>query len=174
MGRGRASGVLASALAAAVSLVAVSTSAVGKTNIIPSNAVAAGDLRTLTPEQTERTIKAMKAIVDANLPGTDAAISFDIRYPPMAPTEGNRDLLFQLNAINRDLGLDQMDEYPPARRGAADISFVAPLVDAALAGMGPNGSGAHAEGESVDLRSFTRQAQRAAILMSRLAAQAPR
>ena len=63
-----------------------------------------------------------------------------------------------------------MGVFPPARRGAADISFVAPFTDG-LAGMGPDGSGSHAEGESVDLRSFTRQAQRAAILMSRLAAE---
>ncbi len=61
-----------------------------------------------------------------------------------------------------------MGVFPPARRGAADISFVAPYADG-LAGMGPDGAGSHAEGESVDLRSFTRQAQRAAILMSRLA-----
>ena len=146
----------------------LSASTVGKTNIIPSTAVAAGDLRTLTPEQTERTIAAMQAIVDDNLPGTDATISFDIRYPPMAPTDGNRALLAKLNAINADMGLAQMEEYPPSRRGAADISFVAPLVKASLAGLGPDGRGSHAAGESVDLKSFTRQAQRAAILMGRL------
>ena len=38
-----------------------------------------------------------------------------------------------------------------------------------LAGMGPAGSGSHAEGESIDLRSIVRQAQRSAILISRLA-----
>jgi glutamate carboxypeptidase len=61
-----------------------------------------------------------------------------------------------------------MQPYPPSRRGAADISFVAPHVDG-LAGMGPAGSGSHAEGETIDLRSIVRQAQRSAILMSRLA-----
>ena len=35
--------------------------------------------------------------------------------------------------------------------------------------MGPAGSGSHAEGESIDLRSIVRQAQRSAILISRLA-----
>ena len=148
----------------------LSASAIGKINIIPSSAFASGDFRTLTQEQTDRTMAAMQAIVDRNLPGTDATITFDIRYPPMAPTDGNRALLAQLNVINRDLGLARMEEFPPSKRGAADISFVTPLVDAALAGMGPDGRGAHAEDESVDLRSFTRQAQRAAILMSRLAA----
>lgn len=141
----------------------------GKDNIIAANAVASGDLRTLTQEQTDRIVAAMQGIVDASLPGTDASISFDLRYPPMAPTEGNRALLARLNAINADLGLEPMAEFPPGQRGAADSSFVAPLVDAVLAGMGADGAGSHAEGESVDLTSVSRQAQRAAILMSRLA-----
>jgi glutamate carboxypeptidase len=143
----------------------------GKGNIIPPEAYASGDLRTISQEQSDRIAAAMQEIVDDNLPGTDAEIGFEFRYPPMSPTDGNRALLAKLNAINADMGLEQMEEFPPSKRGAADISFVAPLVDAALAGMGPNGELGHAPGENVDLRSFTRQAQRAAILMSRLAAE---
>ena len=150
----------------------LSASTIGKTNIIADSAVARGDLRTLTQEQTDRTVAAMQAIVAENLPGTDAEIEFAFRYPPMSPSEGNTALLGRLNAINADMGLEEMGVFPPARRGAADISFVAPYVDG-LAGMGPDGTGSHAVGESVDLRSFTRQAQRAAILMSRLAAERP-
>ena len=146
----------------------LSASAVGKTNIIADSAVARGDLRTLSQDQTDRAVAAMQAIVDANLPGTDAQIAFEFRYPPMSPSEGNSALLDRLNRINADMGLETMGVFPPARRGAADISFVAPHAHA-LAGMGPDGSGSHAEGESVDLRSMVRQAQRAAILMSRLA-----
>ncbi|KLI64080.1 peptidase M20 [Aurantiacibacter marinus] len=148
----------------------LSATTIGKTNIIPDSAVARGDLRTISQEQTERVAAAMQVIVDNNLTGTDAQISFNFRYPPMSPTDANRALLARLNVINADMGLEQMAEFPPALRGAADISFVAPYTDG-LAGMGPNGSGAHAEGESVDLASFIRQAQRAAILMTRLAAE---
>lgn len=143
----------------------------GKTNIIPDSAVARGDLRTISQEQSDRIAAAMQAIVDENLPGTDAQITFEFRYPPMSPTDGNRALLALLNLVNRHMGLDMMEEWPPARRGAADISFVAPLVSASLAGMGPNGALGHAPGENVDLDSFIRQSQRAAILMSRLSAQ---
>ena len=150
----------------------LSASATGKTNIIASEAVARGDLRTLSQAQTDRAVIAMQAIVDANLPGTDAEIEFAFRYPPMSPSEGNSALLDRLNAINADMGLPEMGVFPPARRGAADISFVAPYTDG-LAGMGPDGSGSHAVGESVDLRSLTRQAQRAAILMGRLAQETP-
>jgi glutamate carboxypeptidase len=162
-------GLMAGGTPAQLGADGLSATTQGKTNIIPSTAIARGDLRTLTQEQTARTAEAMQAIVEANLPGTDAVITFEFGYPPMEPTPGNRDLLARLNAINADLGLAPMAEFPPARRGAADISFVAPLVDAALAGMGAAGEGSHAEGESVDLASITRQAQRAAILMSRLA-----
>ena len=140
----------------------------GKTNIIPSHAIARGDLRALTGEQNERVAEKMRAIVAQHLPGTEATIAIEFRYPPMAPTAGNAALLDRLNAINADLGREAMQPYPPSRRGAADISFVAPYT-VGLAGMGPAGSGSHAEGESIDLRSIVRQAQRSAILISRLA-----
>ncbi len=143
--------------------------ATGKTNIIPGIAIARGDFRTLSDEQTERVRERMMAIVAENAPGTDAEISFDEgSYPPMAPTDGNRALLARLNAINSDLGLEEMAALDPALRGAADISFVGSYVDA-LAGMGAVGTGLHADGETIDLASIRRQATRAAILMSRLA-----
>lgn len=163
-------GVMAGGTPAELSADGLSASALGKTNIIPSAAVARGDLRTISLEQTDRAVAAMQAIVADNLPGTSAEISFEFRYPPMSPAQGNIALLDRLNAVNADLGLPKMDVFPPSKRGAGDINFVAHLVDG-LAGMGPAGKGAHAPGESVDLRSFTRQAQRAAILMSRLAGQ---
>lgn len=143
-------------------------SATGKGNIIPAKAVAIGDTRTLSPEQEARVRAKMQAIVARRLPGTDASLSFtEDGYPPMAPTAGNRALLAKLNAINADLGLPQMPEGDPARRGAGDISFVAADVDG-LVGMGPAGEGAHAPGETVDLKSLGVQAERAAILMRRL------
>jgi glutamate carboxypeptidase len=146
-------------------------SASGKTNVIAGTAIARGDLRAMTPEQIERTKQKMRAIVARPLPGATGQISFDPDgYPPMAPTEGNRALLTKLNGVNRDMGLAEMAEFDPVRRGAADISFVAKDVDG-LAGLGPDGQGAHAPGESVDVPSIFRQAKRAAILMSRLAAE---
>ena len=93
-------------------------------------------------------------------------------YPPMAPTEGNRALLARLNGVNRDLGLPEMPELDPSRRGAADSAFVAADVDT-LAGLGAAGGGSHAEGEWVDLESLPRQAKRAAILITRLTRERP-
>ena len=142
--------------------------ATGKTNIIAATAVARGDLRGLSREQIDRVKGRMQAIVNQPLAGASAKIEFDAdEYPPMAPTEGNRAILAKLNEVNRDMGLEQMGELDPAKRGAGDISFVAADVDG-LIGLGPAADGEHAPGEKVDIASIWRQAKRAAILMTRL------
>ena len=149
----------------------VRINATGKTNIIAGTAIARGDLRALSAEQIARAKAKMQAIVAQTLPGGKAEIEFlPDGYPPMAPTPGNKALLDQLNTINRDMGLAEMGELDPVKRGAGDISFVAADVDS-LAGLGPASRGDHAPGETVDIASIARQAQRAAILMSRLAAE---
>jgi glutamate carboxypeptidase len=146
----------------------VRVSAKGKTNIIPGLALARGDFRTLSEEQSARVRAKMLDIVAASAPKTKATISFDPgSYPAMAPTEGNKALLDNLNAVNRDLGLAEQPALDPLKRGAGDISFVANDVDG-LVGLGVYSKGDHAPGESVDLASIKRQAKRAAILMTRL------
>ena len=161
-------GVMAGGTPAALDESGFRAAASGKTNVIADSAVARGDLRSLTPEQDARARARMQAIVAPPLPRTSAELEFgEDGYPPMAPTEGNRALLGRLNHVNRDLGLPEMEEFDPARRGAADSSFVAADVDT-LAGLGASGGGSHAEGEWVDLDSLPRQAKRAAILITRL------
>ena len=145
--------------------------ATGKTNIVAATAIARGDLRAISQDQIDRTRAKMRAIVGQSLPGAKAEISFaEDGYPPMPPTEGNRALLAQLNAANRDLGLAEMGELDPSKRGAGDISWVAADVDG-LVGLGPASIGSHTASEAVDIPSISKQAKRAAILMSRLAAQ---
>jgi glutamate carboxypeptidase len=162
--------VVAGGTPATLDAAGVKGTAEGKTNVIPARAVARGDLRSLTPEQDAKTKAAMEAIVAKHLPGTDGSITFFEGYPSMPPTAGNRALMGKLNAVNRDLGLPEMLEMDPAKRGAADSSFVA--ADAVtLGGMGASGGGAHAVGEWVDLKSLPRQALRSAVLLSRLAAE---
>jgi glutamate carboxypeptidase len=142
--------------------------ATGKTNIIAATAVARGDMRAISQEQIERTRAKMRAIVAQSLPGAHAEISFDEdSYPPMPPTSGNRALLAELNKVNVDMGMPVMGELDPVKRGAGDISFVAADVDG-LVGLGPASDGSHTAAEIVDVPSITKQAKRAAILMSRL------
>lgn len=139
----------------------------GKPNIIPQTATVTGDIRTLTLDQLARTQERMRVIVSKNLPQTSAEIVFDEGYPPMAPTDGNMALLQDIQGVGRDLGFGPADVIDPGKRGAADVSFVAPFV-ACLAGLGPSGEGAHAVGETVDLTSLPQVTKRAALLVYRL------
>jgi glutamate carboxypeptidase len=142
--------------------------AFGKTNVIPQAVTVAGDLRTLTFQQRDRTKEAMQQIVARHLPGTSAKISFRDSYPPMAPTEGNQQLFTALNQVSIDMGYGPIEAIDPGRRGAADISFAAPYADA-LAGLGPFGAGGHTPDEEVDLTSIPVVTKRAAVLIYRLA-----
>ncbi len=161
-------GIIAGGVSAEFDAEKVRATAAGKVNIVPAVAIARGDFRTLTPEQTVRVRERMKAIVAKHAPLTGATIEFEENYPPMAPTAGGRALLATLNTVNVDLGLPAMPELDPMQRGAGDIGFVAKDVDG-INGLGAAGKGSHAEGESVELASIPRQAKRAAILMARLA-----
>jgi glutamate carboxypeptidase len=164
-------GLIAGGASAETDAGKIRATATGKTNIIPRIALARGDLRTLSDEQTARVRAKMRAIAAKHLPGTGAEITFEQDgYPAMPPTEGNRALLAELNAVNRDMGLPQMPELDPMKRGAGDIAFVAADVDG-LVGLGLAGEGAHAPGETADLTSLPLQAKRAAILMTRLSRQ---
>lgn len=164
-------GLIAAGQEAAFDVDGVRASAKGKTNIIPGIALARGDFRTLSEDQSARVREKMQAIVAASAPKTTAKITFDQGgYPAMAPTAGNSALLAQLNVVNRDLGLAEQPPLDPLKRGAGDISFVANDVDG-LVGLGAYSRGDHAPGETVDLASIKRQAKRAAILMTRLSRQ---
>ncbi len=143
-------------------------SVTGKVNIIPGEALAMGDLRVLTPDQLARVKNKMLSIVGGgNLPGTKAEITFTDNYPPMAPTPGNVKLLEKLNEGNRALGMAKIQALDPMLRGAGDVSFVAPFVDA-LDGLGATGTGSHAPGETADLSRMPLQSKRTALLIYRL------
>ena len=139
----------------------------GKTNVVPRKAIVHGGLRTISVEQQNRAKEAMRAIVERHLPHTDATITFEDGYPPMSPTDGNRQLQEMYSQINEDLGRGPMPTLDPSRRGAADISFVAPYTDG-LAGLGAIGKGGHTPDESLELDSMPLAVKRAAILMYRL------
>lgn len=147
--------------------VAISGSAATKLNIIPQRAVAHGDLRFISDEQLQRTRQRMRDIVAQHLPGTDADVVFRDEYPAMSPTPGNARLLAVYDSASRVLGYGPVAALDPGRRGAGDISFVAPRIDG-LDGLGALGSGSHAPGERVDLKTLTMQTERAALLLYRL------
>lgn len=142
----------------------------GKTNVVPRKVIVHGGIRTISNEQLERAQAAMRRVVADSLPHTSASIEFEPGYPAMAPTDGNRRLQAVLSDINEDLGRGPMPALDPARRGAADISWVAPHTDS-LAGLGMLGRGGHTPNESVELDSMPLAIKRAAFLIHRLATQ---
>ncbi len=149
--------------------VQVSGTAASKLNIIPKMAVAHGDLRFISEDQKERTRAKMRDIVAQHLPGTAAAITFLDEYPAMSPTPGNARILALYDTVSRALGYAPVVALDPGRRGAGDISFVAPLIDG-LDGLGAMGGGAHTPDERVNLATLVMQTERAALLLRRLGA----
>ncbi len=140
----------------------------GKSNVVAETAIVAGDLRALSPEQEERVKNKMRAIVSRNLPQTSAVIEFDEGYPPMAPTDGNRELIEIYSAASKDLGFGEVVAVNPLRAGAADVSFTATFVEMAIDALGMSGTDGHTVNELGYINQFPRQSKRAAILLHRL------
>lgn len=147
-----------------------SGTATGKTNVVPQKVIVRGDLRFSNEETKEAARAKMRAIVAANLPRTSAKITFDDGIPAMFPSEGNYALLKQLSQVSQDLGFGPVGTVDPADRGAGDIAYVSHLISG-LDGLGADGAGAHAPGESVELESMPMLTKRAAILIYRLSRQ---
>jgi glutamate carboxypeptidase len=139
----------------------------GKSNVVAQTALVKGGLRFISEEQKENARAKMREIVANNLPNTTAAIRFSDSYPAMKPTEGNDNLLAQLNKVSLDLGQGEVIGYDPGKRGAADTSFVANYVDC-LDGLGTMGSGAHTPSETVNLKTIEALTKRTALLLYRL------
>lgn len=142
----------------------------GKTNVVAQKAVAHGGLRFMNADQLEVTRVAMAKIVEDNLPGTQATITFRDSYPAMEETDANKELLTKLNAVHARLGLKPAKSFPPERRGAADISFVAPYVTS-MDGLGVAGQGAHSPREEMSIASMKDATRRAALLIGDLLAE---
>lgn len=141
--------------------------AFGKTNVVAQKSVVKGGLRFISEEQKENARVKMQEIVANSLPQTSAKISFNDSYPAMGPTDGNHQLLKQLNTVSLALNQGEVMAYDPGKRGAADTSFVAEYVDC-LDGLGTMGSGAHTPQETVNLNTIEALTKRAAILIYRL------
>jgi glutamate carboxypeptidase len=135
--------------------------------VVPAKVIVRGDLRFISEAQKEAARAKMREIVAKSLPGTSAKITFADGIPAMSPTEGNYNLLKQLDAVSQDLGFEKIEALDPGARGAGDVAYVTHLVPG-LDGLGATGGGAHARGEYADLDTLPRQIKRAAVLIYRL------
>ena len=142
-------------------------SAIGKTNIISPNAVVTGDLRFLTEQQKINARKTMQNIVNQSLTGTKATITFQDGIPSMAPTPGNEQVMEVISGVTKSMGMGATVAGDPGSRGAGDISYVAQYMDC-IDGLGASGRGAHAPGETINLKEFPILIKRAALTIYRL------
>jgi glutamate carboxypeptidase len=142
-------------------------SSLGKTNIVARETIVTGDLRFLGEAQKEAARAKMREIVAKNLHQTDAEITFSDGLPSMEPTPGNYALAETLSQVSQDLGYGPVKPGDPGSRGAGDISFVASFMDS-LDGLGASGSGAHAPGETINMKQFPALIKRNTILLYRL------
>ncbi|CDZ76604.1 Carboxypeptidase G2 precursor [Legionella massiliensis] len=139
--------------------------AFGKGNVIAKSALAKGDLRFLSKEQEDKAKGAMSTIVNSHLAGTKATIAFQAGIPAMPPASENLTLLKKYSQASVALGYGEVKALDPGVRGAGDISFIAARMSASLAGLGPIGTGAHSDKETLDIQSLGMQTQRAALVM---------
>jgi len=140
---------------------------IGKDNIISPRVMVSGDLRFLTETQKENARIKMKEIVAQSLNKTKAEIVFSDGIPAMEPTPQNEQLLAVVNKVSLDLGFGEVKAGDPGSRGAGDISYIAKYV-ACLDGLGASGKGAHAPGETMNIKEFPKLVQRTALLIYRL------
>lgn len=145
-----------------------SGTAFGKNNVVAESALVTGDLRAVSLEQLERARAMMREIVSNSFPHTSAEITFSDGYPPLAPTDGNAELLEIYSGASQDLGLGEVVAVNPRLAGAADVSFTAGLVDKAIDGLGMSGSNGHTVDETGLMSALPNQSKRAALLMYRL------
>lgn len=147
---------------------ALQASAAGKGNIIAKTAMSSGDLRYISATQRLKAQEKIIAIVKQHLPGTNASIRFQEGIPSMPPSKNNYALLKQYSDISIRLGYGAVHALNPGLRGAGDISHIATIISAALAGLGPVGTNAHSTKETLDLNSLPMQSLRAALLIYQL------
>ena len=140
----------------------------GKTNIISPITYVQGDLRFLSEAQKDTAREKMRKIATTNnLGATSATISFVDGIPSMEPTAGNNALVVILDKVSTDMGIGATAAGDPGSRGAGDISYIAKYLDC-MDGLGASGKGAHAPGETLNLREFPILIQRAAVFIYRL------
>ena len=142
-------------------------SSLGKTNIVARETIVTGDLRFLGEAQKEAARAKMREIVAKNLHQTDGEITFSDGIPSMEPSPGNYALAEVLSQVSQDLGYGPVKPGDPGSRGAGDISFVSSFMDS-LDGLGASGSGAHAPGETINMKQFPSLIKRNTLLLYRL------
>jgi len=144
-------------------------SAFGKNNIVASEVMVRGDLRSVSSIQLEEAKKIMEDILHENYPLTSASLKFgEGSYPPLSWKDGNTKLLNIYSKVSTDLGYSAITPVNPRNAGAADISFAGDHVDMAIDAIGISGGKGHTINEFANIKYLPIEAKRSALLIYRI------
>lgn len=134
-------------------------------NVVAATAEAHIDVRTTTVAEADRVDQQIKALRPV-LPGVRLTVVPDLSRPPMEPTAASRKLFALARTIAAAMGVPDLADG--ATGGASDANLVAAKGVPTLDGLGPEGGGAHADGEHVLVDSLPRRAALIAGLLVEL------
>jgi glutamate carboxypeptidase len=145
----------------------VGTIAGGQTvNTVAPHATAELDLRFVHPEEGERTLGAIEAIVaEANVPGTRASLEITGEFEPLVASDASRRLFEHYAACARSLGQTVEGVFAG---GCADSGFAAGVGAPTICAVGPIGGRAHSPEEYLEVDSIVPRAQALALAIMRL------
>ncbi len=135
-------------------------------NTVAPYATAELDLRFIRPQEGERTLAAIEAIVaEANVPGTRASLGITGEFEPLVASEASRRLFEHYAACARSLGHPVEGVFAG---GCADSGFAASVGAPTICAVGPIGGRAHSPEEYLDVGSIVPRAQALALAIMRL------
>ena len=145
----------------------VGTIAGGQTvNTVAPHATAELDLRFIHPEEGERTLAAIEAIVaEASVPGTRASLEITGEFEPLVASDASRRLFEHYAACARSLGQTVEGVFAG---GCADSGFAAGVGAPTICAVGPIGGRAHSPEEYLEVDSIVPRAQALALTIMRL------
>ncbi|MCS6888036.1 M20 family metallopeptidase [Chloroflexus sp.] len=114
-------------------------------NVVPAEAWMDVDVRVWTQAEAAR-IEAGMAALQPVTPGTQVAVSGNVRRPPMEYTPASAALFARAKELGAALGLDIREG---STGGGSDGNFTAALGIPTLDGLGCPGAGAHADHEQI-------------------------
>ena len=126
------------------------------TNVVPAHASAEIDVRVATRAEETRIKSALGALSPVN-PGNRLTLSGSFNRPPMERTEANASLFERARRLAREAPLG-FELTEGSTGGGSDGNFTSALGIPTLDGLGPRGSGAHADDEHVLIDSLPERA----------------
>jgi glutamate carboxypeptidase len=145
----------------------VGTVAGGQTvNTVAPRASAELDLRFIRPEDGERALRAVEAIVaEPNVAGSRASLEITARFEPLVASDASTRLFEHYAACARALGQTVEGLFAG---GCADSGFAASTGAPTICAVGPIGGLAHSPEEFLDIASIVPRAQALALAIMRL------